>query len=237
MDSLNERISILTHTHSDCADIWIPYSDKIREYLPYTHNVVTNYAIYDPTINKQILYDDKLPYSLRLKHALENIESKYILLMLEDYIPYAECDIQFIEQTIDKMNSNDSIGFVRLIQSGAGKLCDFDNDLYIISPDEPYFFSTQATIWRRDLLLKLVSTVEIKSVRNEPETSPHLKQLGLLGLCVKARGKVVGGHFDSVCFPYIATACVAGKWNMSEYPILGPLLQSYNIDPNVRGIR
>ena len=35
----------------------------------------------------------------------------------------------------------------------------------------------------------------------------------------------------------IATAIIKGKWNLSEYPTeLTPLLEKYNINPEVRGI-
>ena len=36
-------------------------------------------------------------------------------------------------------------------------------------------------------------------------------------------------HFDSLVYPYIATAIVKGKWNFQEYPELKKLLDSYNI--------
>ena len=43
-------------------------------------------------------------------------------------------------------------------------------------------------------------------------------------------------HYDSSIVPYIASAIVKGKWNISEYPTeLPPLLQKYNININKRG--
>jgi hypothetical protein len=39
-------------------------------------------------------------------------------------------------------------------------------------------------------------------------------------------------------YPYIATAIIKGKWNLSEYPIeLGDLLSEYKIDKSIRGVR
>ena len=44
-------------------------------------------------------------------------------------------------------------------------------------------------------------------------------------------------HHDTIVFPYIATALVKGKWNVSEYPEeLSALLKEYNINPDIRGI-
>ena len=44
-------------------------------------------------------------------------------------------------------------------------------------------------------------------------------------------------HYDSEIVPYIASALVKGKWNMSEYSKeLIPLIDKYNININERGI-
>jgi len=46
-----------------------------------------------------------------------------------------------------------------------------------------------------------------------------------------------GGHHDSSIYPYIATAVVKGKWNLSEYKNeLLPLLNEHNIVIENRGI-
>ena len=43
-------------------------------------------------------------------------------------------------------------------------------------------------------------------------------------------------HYDSNAYPYVATAIVKGKWNMSGYPNeLNRILKENNIDKNVRG--
>jgi hypothetical protein len=50
----------------------------------------------------------------------------------------------------------------------------------------------------------------------------------------KKRGSL---HFDSIVYPYIATAIIKGKWNLSEYPNeLGDLLNEYKIDKSIRGV-
>ena len=45
-----------------------------------------------------------------------------------------------------------------------------------------------------------------------------------------------GGHYDDKCLPYIATALVAGKWNIGEYQEeLDALAEEYDVDLSVRG--
>ena len=43
-------------------------------------------------------------------------------------------------------------------------------------------------------------------------------------------------HWDSKTYPYIATAIVKGKWNLSEYQSeLGFILNSNRVDLSARG--
>ena len=49
--------------------------------------------------------------------------------------------------------------------------------------------------------------------------------------------KIGSSHYNSLVFPYIATAIVKGKWNYLEYKNeLDIILNEYNIDKNKRGI-
>ena len=44
-------------------------------------------------------------------------------------------------------------------------------------------------------------------------------------------------HYDSELYPYIATALVKGKWNLSEYQKeLGDLLEEYKLNVSKRGV-
>jgi hypothetical protein len=44
-------------------------------------------------------------------------------------------------------------------------------------------------------------------------------------------------HYDSIVFPYTATAIVKGKWNFSEYEKeLTQILKESNIDKEIRGV-
>ena len=43
-------------------------------------------------------------------------------------------------------------------------------------------------------------------------------------------------HYDSSVYPYVATAIVKGKWNMSQYPKqLEEILRENKINVNDRG--
>lgn len=233
------NLTILTHTHSDCADIWPMYFRCMKNYLgsDIPHHVVTDEFIRQDYSITQTIYQKDSYFSDRLSESLDHIDTEFVLFMLEDYVLYAPTDNVLLNTLIETMKNDSRIGFIRLLQSGATPIADYDDNIYVIHPDERYFFSTQATIWRKDLLKQLVSSCDIPSVRSEPETSPHLSAITTIGACVKGRGKLVGGHFDSLCLPYVATACVGGKWNVSEYPDLITMLSDYGIDITHRGCR
>jgi hypothetical protein len=78
---------------------------------------------------------------------------------------------------------------------------------------------------------------KVKYISDEPKNSSYLRLLNGLGLCTKLKGDKVGGHFNSLIYPYISVAILNGKWNFSEYgDKLETLLNKYNIDKNKRGL-
>jgi len=73
----------------------------------------------------------------------------------------------------------------------------------------------------------------------EPAATKTCRELGIQGLvCYHGEPKRGKYHHDTSVFPYIATALVKGRWNVSEYrEELEPLLVEYNIDEHHRGTR
>jgi hypothetical protein len=64
------------------------------------------------------------------------------------------------------------------------------------------------------------------------------RKLGLRGYQPTTTGRQRGKHHgDSLIYPYVATAIVKGKWNISEYPELRQLTAAYDIDWQERGER
>jgi hypothetical protein len=77
---------------------------------------------------------------------------------------------------------------------------------------------------------------KVKSIFDEPQNSIALKEISPRGLYYMNTEKPVGGHFDSVVYPYTATALVKGKWNMKEYSSqLTEIFQEYDLNVNERG--
>lgn len=237
----NTNFCILTHTHSDCKDLYDLYFDSIDKYFSkeIQHIVCVDEEILTDRAIKQIIYKKDSLFADRILLALSQIEQEFVLFSLEDYILYDYVDDTSLNEYLNFMSRNPVIGFIRLIQSGIVQdfsYPEFDK-LIVLQKNIDYYFSTQITIWRKDLLIKLFEYYKTKTVRDEIATSYELSKFDYIGMAVKRKGKSVGGHFDSLEYPYIATACVGGKWNISEYPYLATLLDKYGIDISIRGYR
>jgi hypothetical protein len=240
MTSYN-NFCILTHTHSDCKDLYDLYFDSINTYFTkeIQHYVCVDEEISTDRSINQIIYKKNSLFADRILLALSQIKQDFILFSLEDYVLYDYVDQISLNEYLNFMSQNPIIGFIRLIQSGIVKDQQYPeyDKLVVLKKYSDYYFSTQITIWRKDLLIQLFESYKTQTVRDEIATSYELSKFDYIGMAVKRKGKSVGGHFDSLEYPYIATACVGGKWNVSEYPYITTLLNKYDIDISIRGYR
>ena len=232
------NITLLTYSHSNCSDIHLMYLDSIEKYCNYIpHNILIDKPIRDSRVN-EIIYENDSNYYEQMLLGLTKIDTEYLIYSQEDYILFNKIDEEKINQYILLMNSDKNILFIRLINAGLnGNEKEYNNEFVIIDKDNEYYFSTQITIWRRDILIEMFKLSKIKIIGDEPLNSPYLKKLNGIGLCTKLKGEKIGGHYNSVIYPYMATAILRGKWNYSEYgDKLKSLISEYKIDKNIRGI-
>lgn len=224
------NLSLLTYTHSRCANLHLPYFKRIEKYFPsLTNNFVTSNEVVN--YGKCILYDDNETYSEQMINALYRIQTTYVIYSQEDYILFDLVDDKEISSLLEVMDLDKSISFIRLICSGVDNMNrPYSNKLYYIEPDSRYFFSTQITIWRKEVLIKMFRRSQTKSIFDEPLNSIFLKQINAIGLYTIEKGNRVGNHYNSLIYPYMATARVKGKWNFNEYSNeLKNLFNEFNI--------
>jgi hypothetical protein len=214
------------------------YLDSYETYFDgVNHVVLVNSPINDDRIT-EVIYDDNSDYYEQMLLGLSKIDTDYVIYSQEDCILYDLVDKNLITKYIDLLNNDKDIMFLRLINSGLlGTEKDYNDEFVIIDSDNQYYFSCQITIWRKSVLEQTLKLSKPKFISEEPKNSPYLKSLNGLGLCTKIVGEKVGGHYNSLIYPYIAVAVLRGKWNFTEYgDKLEVLLTKYNIDKNKRGI-
>lgn len=232
-----ENITLLTYTNSKCSDIHDSYFDRVKKYFTgLQKQIVVCDSKVDGFTNH--IYSDDDDFYHHILDSLSLVETDYIIYSQEDYILFDYVKPDLIYKYIDLMDNDKSISFIRLIRSGITNDSNkYNDDLFIIDRNENYYYSTQATIWRKDIILKMFQLAKPKSIRDEFSNSKYLLDVSVNGLCSYLNGEKVGGHYNSYSYPYIATAIVQGKWNTLEYKDeLDIIFNDYNIDKNIRGV-
>ena len=231
------NLTLLTYTNSNVQDIHHLYFARLQKYFQALKKQLTLTDI-DIKSTECFLYPNEQPYFEQMINALDVVSTDFVLYSQEDYILYDYVDTDNLHLCIDVLSNDPQIGFVRLIQSGIDGCTNYNEQFICLNPDHQYFFSTQATIWKKNVLVDVLKKSKVKSIRDEPYNSAFLKSTKKQGLCTRGRGKDRGGHFDSVIYPYIATALIGGRWNLSEYKQeLAEVFNEFNINKDLRGER
>jgi hypothetical protein len=225
------KLTLLTYTHSKCVDLHEAYFGRIERFFPeLKHNYITSNQHVD--YGTCLVYDDNTSHSSQMLNILERITTDYVIYSQEDYVLFDKVKIGELEKAIKVLDTDPTIGFIRLIHSGLGtdSKRDYNADYSYIDKSSAYYYSTQVTVWRKTIMQQMFELSKVRSIFNEPDNSPFLRQLDISGLYEKKHGDQVGGHFNSYTYPYIATAKVKGEWNMQEYSNkLQTLFNEYSI--------
>lgn len=224
-------INLLIYTHTSCMDVWDPLFDSIKKYMPYANIILAlNEPMIIEGIEKLITYDDAKPYTERLKWILSSMDDEPFIFMHEDMFLYESPKKEFLDLYVD---------YVRKGLAKSIKLIPVGNKIYQTPFDKTLYrtefskFSIQPTVTNKESMLYILSDVENLNIW---EFEAALKDNESCFISSIGGEKKIGiFHFESLVFPYIATAVVKGKWNLSEYPILDEILKEHKIDKNIRG--
>lgn len=222
------NFKLLIYTHTDYSDVWPMLFGQLEKYLPNNIGyVMVNEEHSDiPKKFKTIVYDDNRVYTDRLLDGLKKLnEDEVVLFMHEDMILY-DNPKNNLEKYVDYVN-DDIVDSIKLIyvSDGVEKYSDFDRTMVSNKYSK---FSIQPTLIKPKTLTNLLKSTPPLNIwdfeRNVTSEGEHyMVRLGQ----ENKRGVF---HYDSIVFPYIATAIVKGSWNLSEYNHeLSTLIKEYNI--------
>jgi hypothetical protein len=239
-----KNLAYVTYTHSNCADIWNAYFARLDKYTNYSIDSYVfsnlNTEIYEN--HTFLLYDDNRSYSDEFIRILNAIPQEYFIYMQEDFILYDNVDLDRIKKYIDILENDRSISYIRMIKCGTVTEQKYVENLYYVSSDGKQnksvnSFSMQPTIWRKSDFIKLYKMTGALRFGESLDYAKSMNTLNINGLYHYAgEPKRGGNHYDTYVFPYIATAIVKGKWNVSEYPDeLKTLFREFNIQSLKRG--
>ncbi len=227
------ELPIVVYTHTDMKDIWPMFFGQLKKYIG---NVKVYVAVNqnDSYLSEytQIVYDDSKKYTERWMEILPQISEEVILFLHEDMVLFDFIKLDYIKKYYNYIKNNEA-NSIKLILAGENFLeSSFDNTLVYNDYSK---FSIQPTIVTKEFFESVLNNTGILNIW---EFEQAILATGR-DFMVKIGGERKRGiyHYDSLVFPYIATAINKGKWNLNEYmDVLNPMFEEYNINPFERGI-
>lgn len=224
------------YTHSDYSDVWPILFGQCNKYLKDFSKVLFTDQGSPPTDWEVVCYDNSLKYQERVASCLKSLDlNETIIFHHEDMFLY------------DSINESKLTYLTNLVEGG---FCDFvklisvgdnlDRSQPLISLPKSLVYTIQPTITKVKKLLNVYENTPGGSIWEfEANTEIAVNKFEYIGgMATSPEDKKRGlYHYDSSIYPYVATAVVKGKWNISEYPELVPLLTAYNIPIEQRGTR
>ena len=224
---------IVLYTNSEYDDVCKVFFGEIKKFLPnqkiYIISDKDHSLVFEHTFIK---YNDSDSYVDRLLSTIPQINEDVILFLHEDMILYDYPQSDKIQKYVSYVRDGivDSIKLIYI----KGNDLEFEIDKTLIL-NEYSKFSVQPTLISPKNFVSLLESISSKDIWDFERAVPNNRR----DYMVKLGGEVKRGihHYDSIVFPYIATAINKGKWNMSEYSKeLDKIFYEYGIVPFERGI-
>lgn len=228
----------ILYTNKNCQDVWQIFYDQNKKFYNGDLYVISDTDKFLDVDQKKIYtYENSEPYWKVWVNALEKFGLENFIYLQEDFILYDQVDTQKITSIQNFLNSS-NYSFVRLIKSGNLNSNKIEDNLFEIESNNQDIFSMQPSIWKTKDYSELMSGVMESKWLENYKYREFMVDKNMKGLYYyNGENKRGLNHYDSSIYPYIATALVRGKWNLSEYNNeLKPLLEKYKIKINLRGI-
>ena len=242
------NLSLAIYSHSSYYDCLAPCLDRFKRFGNPNCKFEHKFLLLDQEDSFEgydvLKYTDAACYTARLVETVSQIPTDYLLFLHEDMILYEGISKTYMNLAIEAIMQDD-IDCIKLIKCDDNFLeAPYKNSRFLksIPTTANLLFAVQPTLWNKESYLNVLKANPDKNIwQLEASGQGYAKENGYNCLYTydqfldKKRGKY---HYDSCVFPYIATAIVKGKWNITDYPKeMREMLEEYEIDPNVRGIR
>lgn len=158
----NSDLTLLLVSYDGYGDMWPTFFECKEKYwpdCPYQLVLVNNIKAFKKKNVRVINCGRDAQWSMRTRLALESIESKYVLFLLEDFFLSDKVNTTDIQGAINLMEA-DNLDYYKIMTFSKIKTKNYKriNYLHEIPADWPYGISLQAAIWKRDYFLKMVGT-------------------------------------------------------------------------------
>ena len=238
---MKKDITLVMYSHSSYSDVWPVFFKQADKYLGQYKKALFS----DDDLGKTpkdwdfFKYDDSKTYAERMHSCLIQLDTPLSFLHHEDMPLYDSPDYALLD-LYERIVKNEDIDFVRLLRSVDVPLFNFKDvkTLYEVPSYSNFLFATQPSIFKTKSLAKIYGQTKIETIGDfEINAQSVCRENNIKGLFHYGGEPKRGAfHYDSNAYPYICTAVVKGKWNLTEYDEeLKNLLKESNVDYKLRG--
>lgn len=167
MEKVNNLCSVLVTSCDKYEDAWNPFftlfhkmwpscsfpiylNTESKEYTNDSIKVVSLHPRYDGDNNSK-----DISWSSRLREAVEQIDSKYILFFLEDFFLMSPVREDIVDKCINWMEEEDDVAVIDFYPEY--HLNDIVHEEFSeINPKYEFCINTMSALWRRDFLLNIL---------------------------------------------------------------------------------
>lgn len=161
----NNDCSILINSCDKYSDVWEPFFWCLKDY--YTD---CPYPIYLNTETKTFSTDlfevncvntkAKCNWGKRFIKALKEIDTKYVIVILDDFFLRSPVSQDKINKYIQLLENRQNLDCIYLLPQNKGEYQSDDEGLLIIPEGADYRLSTGPAIWKRERLLKYIKPID-----------------------------------------------------------------------------
>lgn len=211
-------MKILLYTHSDVDWVWNAWHKQTDRYLQEYEKIcfVNNKKAFDRNDYTVVEYDDNLIYRKRISSCLQSLDpNDVVMFQHEDMFLYDKPDHRTLEE-FSSLVSRDQIHAIKLCRAG-DNLEKSTHHPFLYRTPKQYSFTIQPTIIKAGRLKKIFENISGDTIWSFEINCSKIK--GLQSFCCYRPQDNKRGihHYDSVVYPYVATAVVKGNWNFEEY--------------------
>lgn len=157
---MEKNLTLLLVSYDGYSDMWPTFFECKKKFwanCPYPIVLANNEKCFKADGLKVINCGKDAQWSTRTRMALENIETKYVLFLLEDLFFSGHINTRYIEDALQLMES-DGIDYYKIMTFSKFKTPYYKKTkyLHVIPASHPYGISLQASIWNRDYFLKMI---------------------------------------------------------------------------------
>lgn len=226
---LNDNLTILVVGFDGYHDVWNHFFELINKNWPdRPRTILADNELTPHYVGVEVISAGKdAEWSKKVQVALEQINTPYVLLLLEDFFIAEPVNNNVINETLHLISENDIWFYQVLVQllnqkQIKGAPYKGNKNIHIVPSDKKYGINLQAAIWKTEFLKKKVGTENYNAWQFE------IRQLGTENYNIK------GIHYliDDRNILNIEHAVVQSKYLPGTLKRLDKL--GYRIDRNER---